>query len=106
MVAPPWLVAGMVRRRLNTVGLEQPDGCQPDALPRVTPGRAADQLEAARTSQPESAECFSTSKKAVCLARERGLQSVEVIWHFDDSEYNLRLPLHEAANRCPDLTPA
>ena len=43
--------------------------------------------------QPELADNFQSSPEAVVFARERGLDSVEVLWDFDDPEYNVRLPV-------------
>jgi hypothetical protein len=57
------------------------------------------------TDQPELAENFPSSNNAVCFARERGLETVEVIWDFEDPEYNVRLSLQAAAYRCPARVP-
>jgi hypothetical protein len=46
------------------------------------------------TSNPESADDFKNSPKAILFARERGLTEVEVLWDFDDPEYNVRLPVN------------
>ena len=44
-------------------------------------------------AEPELADDFQSSPRAILFARERSLQGVEVFWDFDDPEYNVRLPV-------------
>lgn len=53
------------------------------------------------TSEPELAEDFRSSPKAILFARERAFKEVEVFWDFDDPEYNVRLPVRYDEDELP-----
>ncbi len=49
------------------------------------------------TSEAQSACTFESSLKAALFAQEHGLQNVEVYLDFEDSDYNIWLPVQARA---------